>query len=340
MINGYIPEKIVYVCKKSESITPKFSDTDEEFFSTSAMPAFPVDPVKENTLETARNWAAGRGYNSNDEVHKEVEMLNEPIYEVQIVDLEIRGEGGRAYKAIVHGSFLVDIREDVILEAMLEKGIRQGSFISCNFIWCRVGTQMKLVRSGSSLHKAIQAAHILKQQKKVSTKDLVPGTIYQNIQGEYLFLGFIKTADLKLDYIRKRTNMFNRNNGGHYVVEGRSKVEKRQLWLDVRYIHHNDSKVEELDIDDVMARIKETGYSIDMTKSKTIYPCTHIEPLELPDNIIDKVKDSVLKYYGVDRSKHTSKLLQYMSYAIMSKYPDAPAFNDVTQKIWDEAVTE
>lgn len=336
MINGYIPEKILYVCKKSERITPKFSDTDEEFFSTSAMPAFPVDPDKENTVETARKWAQGYSYHNPEEVHKEVEMPNEPIYEVQIVDLEVRSEGGRAYKAIVHGSFLVDIREDVILEAMLEKGIRQGSFISCNFIWCRVGTQMKLVRNGSSLHKAVQKAHELKKQKKVSTKELVPGTIYQNIQGEHLFLGFIKTGDLKLEYVRARSHMFNRSNDGHYNVTGRSKIEKRQLWLDIRY---NDD-IKNMTIDDVITRIKENGYSIDMTKSKTVYPCTDYAPLELPDDIIDQVKVHVLKYYSVDTSKVSTKLLQQMSYAIMAKYPNTPEFNETTQKIWDDAIVE
>lgn len=336
MINGYIPEKILYVCKQSESITPKFSDTDEEFFSTSAMPAFPVDPTRENTVESARKWAQGYGYNSKDEVHKEVEMPNEPIYEVQIVDLEIRGEGGRAYKAIVHGSFLVDIREDVILEAMLEKGIRQGNFISCNFIWCRVGTQMKLVRNGSSLHKAVQKAHILKQQKKVSTKNLVAGTIYQNIQGKCIFLGFVKTADLKLHYVNKRTSFFNRDNdGSYYAIEGRSKIEKRQLWLDLNYKEDLDN----MDATDVITRVKESGYSLDMNKSKTVYPCDDHTPIELPEDVIDQIKAHKLKYVNADINKRTSALLQNMAYAIMAKYPNAPVFNDITQTIWDEAAT-
>ena len=329
MLNGYIPEKIVYICKAEKTITPHFGDTNEEFFKTAAKPAFPVDPNKTATVETARSWATR--YNYNEEVNTqpiEIEMSNEPIYEVQLVDLEIRAEGGRAYKAIVHGSFLVDIREDVMLEAMLVKGVRQGTFIASSFIWARVGSQMKLVRVGSSLHADIKAAHERRQQPKISSKQLKAGKIYNSQRGKTLFLGFVKTASLNVsDKYRKQ--LFTNTK---YKVVTKNRATKMQLWFEILFDHDKINTVQEL-----LANIEQRAWALQLKKSATVYDCNDECIAAILPQHFRKIKNIILDYHDIDPQHLTASehdLLNFQ-YIVMNEYPKDLDFVGNSKALWD-----
>lgn len=336
MISGYIPKKIRYICQESVPIEPKFNEVSESFFKTSAMPAFPVDPENEKTLETARNWASGwnRWHQThNNEVHKEVEMDNTEIFEVQIVDLEIRDQGGRAYKAIVHGSFLVDIREDIMLEAMLIKGVRQGSFIACKFVWARIGAQMKLIRVGSSLHAEMLLAHKRKYQKNVSTKDLVPGTIYSNINSDFIFLGFTKAASLQVESrgggYSRGLSVFSQQKYQQptYHPMSKSRIAKHQLWLDIQ---PEDDTYEK-----ILAKLKSRPYGLDLVKSRSVKTADRA-PIQLPDNIVEIAREVSIKHYKVDINVEDNKLLNNFDIVTMSKYPETIKLEGIAKEIWEK----
>jgi hypothetical protein len=115
---------------------------------------------------------------------------NEPISELKVVELERRTQGGRAYKVVHYGGYLVDMREDVIMDVIFNAGIDEGGVLKGEFVWARHGSEMKLVRVGSQLHKDLVEATNRKKEKKISNKDLVVGGIYETAGGsKAVYLG-------------------------------------------------------------------------------------------------------------------------------------------------------
>ena len=316
MITGYIPEKITYYCKPSITINSGFDELDMEFFATSAMPAFPVDPTNEKTAETAKRWAVGYGDKPEPRI---IETTNEPINEVQIVGLERRDQGGRAYKAIVKGSLYVDIREDIILEAILNKGIRNGQFINSEFVWCRIGAQMKLVRVGSQLHDAMIKAHERKFRKKLKSSDLVPGKIYENTHGKYLFLGFAKSAEFKVEYGRQRT-------GWNYTerVQSISKmpIKKSQVWYEIYTYNDEINKIQTFQ--DVIKLSREHSWAgIKLGNKSSVLEAEQQLPevLKIPDNWMELIRQHGLERCGItERDLMTTSLTSFFDNNKSNRY--------------------
>ena len=143
---GYLPKSITYVCSAGYDIEIGFDDADDvdTIASCKVIPTFPVETGKK--LDTAIKWTGLKS-------PKIIETENLPIKNVKIVDLDYRGNGGRAYKVILDDLYYVDMREDVILECIHNCGIEKGGKINGEFVWAKYGNHMKLIRVGSSLHE-------------------------------------------------------------------------------------------------------------------------------------------------------------------------------------------
>ncbi len=131
---------------------------------------FVVDASSERSMNTATEWARSQdAYLLSYEERKSkswgelLESLaepiknvvpNDPIPYVTILGFECRGNGGRAWKTLLPNGHLVDMREDVLLEAMHKAGIEKGGKINADFVWSRAGNQMKLIRVDSPLYEA------------------------------------------------------------------------------------------------------------------------------------------------------------------------------------------
>lgn len=187
---GSIPEKLIYVYSKSTCI-------DGEL----VYPTFIADANKSETIETGVNWAEIKEWdkkNSDVSVSK-LEVNNEPVSKVRISSLEKRGRGGRAYKVIVtlpnkSESFYVDLREDVLMDTILEKGIDKKGILKGDFIWARVNTDMKLIRIGSKLHEEmIQSTKL--NSVKISKSKLEVGGVYSNKHHTKVYLGEFTTVN-------------------------------------------------------------------------------------------------------------------------------------------------
>lgn len=187
---GSIPEKLIYVYSKSTCI-------DGEL----VYPTFIADANKSETIETGVNWAEIKEWdkkNSDVSVLK-LEVNNEPVSKVRISSLEKRGRGGRAYKVIVtlpnkSESFYVDLREDVLIDTILEKGIDKKGILKGDFIWARVNTDMKLIRIGSKLHEEmIQSTKL--NSVKISKSKLEVGGVYSNKHHTKVYLGEFTTVN-------------------------------------------------------------------------------------------------------------------------------------------------
>ena len=233
---GYIPEKVVYIAKQEKNVWIRFDDLDKKFSENMVHPAFITDPARPKTVETGMQWAKESEWSWDPVKQKSTfvktkeptvfEMENRPLHNVRVVDLEKRSQGGRAYKVVVpmNGmNYYADLREDVLTEAIINVGIAKGGTLNGEYVWSRVGSQMKLIRVGSLLHDAMIEATNEDKKVAVGAGDLEVGGIYKSkSKSDMLFLGWFDTVSTK----QTNRNYF----GTRYTYT--HKVEKKvQLWL-------------------------------------------------------------------------------------------------------------
>jgi len=156
---SYTPEKLLYVSRPEITVTNHFGQAwkrqDQEKTSRDVFPTFVVDAENPKTRATAIAWAERRYYNDPIVTPRIVEVPNAPLTSVELVTLEYRGEGGRAWKVIVEGSYYVDLREDTLLDVLLYGAGHEQGIIYGPFIWACIGSSIKLITFGGHEHSKI-----------------------------------------------------------------------------------------------------------------------------------------------------------------------------------------
>lgn len=181
-MNGNIPEKLVYVCAPKRTLNSRWDDSDESIAKVEVSPAYISDAENKKTLASATRWAQRPNYTPETFAYD-----NNPIRGVKIVGYSHRSEGGGSYNAIVYDKFYVDFRDDVMLDVIINSKIDKGVILD-DFIWARVGSNMKLVRVGSWLHGQMVEATAQDATKPI--EDLVFGGVYESKSGDTaIFLG-------------------------------------------------------------------------------------------------------------------------------------------------------
>ena len=211
---GTIPEEIavvksaptkVQVGSPWDYVPGFFDESDEEELGLSRIevtPAFITDAANAKSIETAKRSAKAIARNIENFTPIVEIKKNTPIKEVQICSLEGRSNNGVNYKVIADGAY-VDCREDVIIDAMLQEGIKKGGILGGEYIWVKLGAYSRLIRVGSTLHKKLEIIVNRKQMKVISAKDLVPGKIYATKKDHRaLYVGRVNTTylDFKPNY--------------------------------------------------------------------------------------------------------------------------------------------
>lgn len=173
-------------------------------------PAFVTDADSKKSLETAKTWAKGTRYTGPGATGKAdpevVEAKNTPSEGYRVIDLEERGEGGRAFKVITPEGWLVDMREDTFMPAILKRGLAPDGTIPGTFLWVRLGTQIRLVEKDSPLHKRVLKEQAKQDAKdsKVKLKELVIGGVYGGeVAGVNVYVGRLRhQGKLKYGWLR------------------------------------------------------------------------------------------------------------------------------------------
>lgn len=181
--SGHIPENLTYVLGKKRTIRIEWDDVTREDGETApqeeVQPIFVCDSTNEKTLGTARSWAGGGAAT-------EVVRKNEPFTGMRVVGLDFRQNGGRAWKCVSPEGYWFDLREDILLDIMRTEGISTGGYLNGQYIWARIGTEMKLIRVDSELHNAVRGANDRRNAKALHKKELKPWHLYQKKNGEVL----------------------------------------------------------------------------------------------------------------------------------------------------------
>jgi hypothetical protein len=207
---GKIPKKLKFYCRPETKIGFRWSDVEFEDPSAadiSAIPVFIADAENLKTQKTAADWA-GRGHWRGDpitgkrvnvsEPYTVSECDNLPVKSVRIIGLDIRGNGGRAYQALVDEKYLVDMREDVMLDTMLNVGMGLNATLPGEYIFAQIASEMKLIRVGSKLHELMIETTSFGEKAPISK--LIAGRIYASKTKKVLYLGEVWHTSISQDY--------------------------------------------------------------------------------------------------------------------------------------------
>lgn len=307
--SGYIPTDIVYIFGGPVRVTRRWDDADQpddELVFTDVVPAFVSDADNEKTINTGIVWATSRCSRWNPTTNKtettgtvqKINRENKPINNIRVIGLEIREGGGRAYKVITPDGYYFDLREDVLLDTMLAKGIQPGGILSGEYIWGRIGTEMKLVRVNSDLYIALLEAGSRSILSTIPKNKLEIGTIYESKQGERgIFLGYITTEFWKLEWPHGHSAL-----GHHYLKTNQKpklttkKFNRHMLWFDVSHWNLKNKKNDPTPQLFQTAMMAQTlSHHFNLRGSHSMVKV--IGKTKVPDDVIEQVRQKALLTY-------------------------------------------
>jgi hypothetical protein len=212
-VSGKISDKIVYIHSHSKEVGFKWDDDDEtkEQNKRLVTPAFCAEADNTKSIKTGKQWAKGRLWHAKDTYDTLVEERDNKPIRVEIVSKEHRSQGGVVWKVVSDG-FWFDLRNDVLLDVMLNSKIENGK-IKDKFIWAKLGSQMRLVRIGSELHQALIDSTNLGEAKVLT--EYVVGQLYESKTQKYIYMG------------RHTSKVNNKKKSGHLWM-----VFKGDMWLE------------------------------------------------------------------------------------------------------------
>jgi len=201
---GYIPEAVEYYCQKPKKIKMTWDSAwnvkdRNVIWEGDVIPTFPIpgdatDRRRLSAKKWAENpngkWVDGKWIEIPTSKPDEYKFDNQP-FSIVICSLEHRGNGGRAYKVMTEDGFYFDLREDVLLEALLTEGCEPGGFLGGKFLWMMAHNSMKLIREGSQIHEDMKDATKRRAATVIPNNQLVVGCVYggKDTKDQALFLG-------------------------------------------------------------------------------------------------------------------------------------------------------
>lgn len=307
--SGHIPVDIVYIFGAPVRVTRRWDEADQpedELTYTEVTPAFVSDADNQKTINTGMNWASSMCSKWNPTTRQvevtgtvqKIKKENQPISGIKVIGLEHRGEGGRAYKVVTPDGFYFDLREDVLLDTMLTRGIQPGGVLSGEYQWARVGTEMKLVRVGSQLYTALLEAGERSILASIPKAKFEVGRIYESKQGERgVFLGYITTEAWKLDWPNGRSTFSNRYmNTSEKPTLTAKKLNRHMLWFDVSHWSLKDKKVDPTP-QLLKGALASTDLSHHFKLRGTHCMVREVGSVELPEDVVEQVRQKALAAY-------------------------------------------
>lgn len=160
----------------------------------------------EHRLKTAIEWASSYANKEKVNIIKQVPNLFKQGT-VRIFGVDERGNGGRAWKIAVEykeNEYVLDLREDILLEIMTNYGILKGGVINTDLMLV-FSCGYKVVTADSEKIAEIKKAMSEEQSlKKIPLKELKPLHVYKNKTESMVYLGRIYQISLA-DILNKKT---------------------------------------------------------------------------------------------------------------------------------------
>lgn len=118
---------------------------------------------------------------------------------IEVLSIEHRSNGGRTFKAYLYhnkGKYLIDLRDDALLEMIKLDTIKNG-IITGDFSFISAGSSLKLVSTKGELYSNfIKSKEKKKKSKSLKAKDLIVGNTYETSRhGKLIYLGEFGVLD-------------------------------------------------------------------------------------------------------------------------------------------------
>lgn len=304
---GSIPEKITYVYSTDSEVPVgcawdiSWYDTDDDggpkTVKQKVTPSFPVDSKDEKSMKRAKEWAEQQYYQQPKRTAQYTEVDNKPITNIRLLSLEERGNGGRAYKALIDEKYYVDLREDVMMDSILKVGVDPNGVLKGEYVWAKLGSQMKIVRVGSELHRLVVEFDSKKDIKPVGKGDLEIGGIYQDRKkNKAIFVGYVNTVVYSNP--NKDVDRWEAKRKGQKATFEYKKSTKKKAMLFYELAGYQ--KMEE----SIKEMKKDSVYYYKIRTSHTYIE--KVDQVKIPDDIVEylrnkarrETKDQVLEYVG------------------------------------------
>ena len=299
---GNIPTKLkLFVCNPRQ-ITLTYDDLEIAIGKPIMVnETFVSDAENAKTCATGEEWAKKNGiWNSNTRKYdlfgyNVEEVDNTPITDVIVTSLEHRGNGGRAYKVIVNGKYYVDLREDILLDTILNAGIEIGGKLKGEYIWARIGSAMKLIRTNSALHEEMLKSTEMNSLNKI--KNLQVGRIYESKTQRLIYLGKVNSTEVEFIKNQSRNKYYNRVSN---LIDGKLATKPVSGMLFYEIVSYQKD-INSMEID---------AYRFSIKKSHTLRIDTGIDAkipvnwlADLKKSIYDDAIETANKYKDVKNSK-------------------------------------
>jgi hypothetical protein len=204
-----IPEKVHYYRRQKSKYYSNILNKEIEIFNT--FPSCHADDA------SAIYWA------SQNSIFEEI--LNEP-FEIKIIGLESRDQGGRAYKVIDSKNRMFDLREDQVIEIISTCGILPGGEIKNKFIWVLPCNKMKLSMMNGILYNEVKKESKRTSKPPIKKSELVIGKTYRTRNKEkYIYLGIVELTAFDLAQCWTRIWFDNSVGSILYFIENKKVIE-------------------------------------------------------------------------------------------------------------------
>jgi hypothetical protein len=307
IVVGDIPKSITYVYSNTKNMSPGPNWNLGGFFSKKyqelVIPAEVADSLDAKTVNIAKKLIQRLFYKNNQSAISTVILNNDPIKNIRLFCLQKRFGGSNHYKILID-NFLLDVKEDVLIESILTEGVKVGGILQGEFIWAKFGSKLKLIRVGSELYKSILEFKSKKSLPPLRKKELIVGGVYQTIRKDYaIYLGEVDTIQQKSNGSSK----FNFNNFLH----------KRNMLFCNIFSNENPE-----DLLNSSCIEKDTHRFVIKSSHKFI---EKIDDVSVPTNIINLIRDAsrkrVKKYilqYSTNKNKASISVINsnYLEYLI------------------------
>lgn len=213
---SYIPRKIDFYCQPEtqQKATSGWRWWRRHKKAVTCIPAWPVSHRLAADAQTRRNALTWGQKPKNNTM---ITLDNTPKGGYKVVGAEQRGEGGKAWKVLSPEGYLVDMREDVFMPILLDRGLAPDGTIDAKFQWCQDKAQLRLEEVGSEQHKQYSTeAQKFSKARRIQSKDLKVGMVYEfnefctrcyvgrvrhqgKLKYAWIWLGFIKKGSSQLE---------------------------------------------------------------------------------------------------------------------------------------------
>ncbi|CAM6004250.1 unnamed protein product [Sphagnum balticum] len=304
---GSIPKEVCYVSSEQQEVSVgcawdigSWYDEDDENNTAvgkeKVFPTFPIENGDEKSLKRAKEWAEAGTYGKAKKSFSSTVLENKPIKKVRLLSLEESGNGGRAYKALIDNKYYVDMREDVLMDTLLKTGVDAGGILRGEYVWAKMGSQMRLVRVDSELHKLITEFESKKDIKPVGKNDLEVGGVYQDRKkNQAIFVGYVNTCTFKPE--TAEPNYYDKEKKVCDFKYKKTFIKKGLLFFKVPF---HEKKVAAWT---KKMFNKDESYWFEIKKSHTYIE--KVDQIELPKNMVERLREKALKEIKDDIMEYT-----------------------------------